>query len=134
MSLFVSLKNSNQSKNLETIDGFAAVFTAMLPGELASSAGNYDQYDGIQTANFMYNVVIINADNALNPSGQNAYNLYDNTEKYSHISITKIQNKTLAAAVIERGDYIGIRSWGRRNMGDIPTSPSCAGKVCFEFP
>ena len=60
----------------------SAVFTAMLPGELASSAGNYD---GIQTANCMYNVVIINADNA--------YNLYDNTEKYSHISITKIQNK-----------------------------------------
>ena len=83
MSLFVSLKNCNQSKNLETIDvsGLSqysyidhwlikiksAVFTAMLPGELASSAGNYD---GIQTANFMYNVVIINADNALNPSAK----------------------------------------------------------------
>jgi hypothetical protein len=69
----VSLKNCNQSKNLETIGvsglsqysyidhwlikieigngGFAVVFTAMLLGELASSAGNYD---GIQTANFMY--------------------------------------------------------------------------------
>ena len=34
---------------------------------------------------------------------------------------------------IERGDYIGIRSWGKRNMGDTPTSPSCAGKLCFEF-
>ena len=45
----------------------SAVFTAMLPGELASSTGNYD---GIQTANFMYNVVIINADNALNPSAK----------------------------------------------------------------
>jgi hypothetical protein len=83
MSLFVSLKNYNQSKNLETIDvsGLSqysyighwlikmksAVFTAMLPGELASSAGNYD---GIQTANFMYNAVIINVDNALNPSAK----------------------------------------------------------------
>jgi hypothetical protein len=66
------------------------MFTAMLPGELASSAGNYD---GIQTANFMYNVVLINADNALNPSAKMPYNLCDNTEKYSHISITKIQNK-----------------------------------------
>jgi disulfide oxidoreductase YuzD len=47
----------------------SAVFTAMLPGELASSAGNY-VYDGIQTANFMYNVVIINADIALNPSAK----------------------------------------------------------------
>jgi hypothetical protein len=88
MSLFVSLKNCNQSKNLETIDisrmfiavfvyrslvdkdeigdgGFAVLFTAMIPGELASSAGNYDD---IQTAKFTYNVVIINADNALNPS------------------------------------------------------------------
>jgi hypothetical protein len=46
--------------------GFAVMFTAMLPGELASSAATI--YDGIQTANFMYNVVIINADNALNPS------------------------------------------------------------------
>jgi hypothetical protein len=41
------------------------MFTAMLPGELASSAGNYD---GIQTANFMF--IIINADNALNPSAK----------------------------------------------------------------
>ena len=31
---------------------------------IGSSAGNYD---GIQTAKFMNNVVIINADNALNP-------------------------------------------------------------------
>ena len=41
------------------------MFTAMLPGELASSAGSYD---GIQTANFMF--IIINADNALNPSAK----------------------------------------------------------------
>jgi hypothetical protein len=33
--------------------GFVVVFTAMLVGELASSAGNYD---GIHTANFMYDL------------------------------------------------------------------------------
>jgi hypothetical protein len=81
MSLFVSLKNCNQSKNLETIDvsGLSqysyidnwlikmklATAGLLLCLQLASSAGNYD---GIQTANFMYNVAIINADNALNPS------------------------------------------------------------------
>jgi hypothetical protein len=48
----------------------AVVFTAMLLGELASSASTAGSYDGIQTANFMYNVVIINADNALNPNAK----------------------------------------------------------------
>jgi hypothetical protein len=111
--------------------GFAVMFTAMLPGELASSAGNYD---GIQTANFMYNVVIINADNALNPSA-NMRIIYTTIQKNILEPYFNYENskQTLAASIIERGDYIGIRSWGRRNMGDIPTSPSCAGKVCFEF-
>ena len=105
------------------------MFTAMLPGELATSAGNYD---GIQTANFMYNVVIINADNALNPSAKMRI-IYTTIQKIQPYFNYENSKQTLAAAIIERGDYIGIRSWGRRNMEDIPTSPSCAGKVCFEF-
>ena len=109
----MSLKNCNQSKNLETIDvsGLSqysyidhwlkkmksAVFTAMLPGELASSAGNYD---GIQTANFMYNnVVIINADNALNPSAKMRI-IYMTIQKNSHIQFSYENSKqTLAAAI-----------------------------------
>ena len=64
-SILISITGSDKDEIGD--GGFAVVFTAMLPGELASSAGNYD---GIQTANFMYNVVIINADNALNPSAK----------------------------------------------------------------
>jgi hypothetical protein len=67
------------------------MFTAMLPGELASSAATI--YDGIQTANFMYNVVIINADNALNPSAKMRIIYTTVYRKIQQISITKIQNK-----------------------------------------
>ena len=79
----------------------SAVFTAMLPGELASSAGNYD---GIQTANFMYNVVIINADNALNPSAKMRIiytTKYRKIQPYFNYENSK---QTLAAAIIERWD------------------------------
>jgi hypothetical protein len=37
----------------------AVVFTAMLLGELASSASTAGSYDGIQTAKFMYMIVVI---------------------------------------------------------------------------
>jgi hypothetical protein len=50
--------------------GFARCYVYMLLGELASSASTAGSYDGIQTANFTYNVVIINADNALNPNAK----------------------------------------------------------------
>ena len=107
----------------------AVVFKAMLLGELASSASTAGSYDGIQTANFTYNVVIINADNALNPNAKMCL-IYTTIQPYFNYENSK---QTLTASIIERGDYVAIRSWGRRNMGDIPTSPSCAGKVCSEF-
>ena len=105
----VSLKNCNQSivyRSLVDKDeigdgGFAVMFTAMLPGELASSAATI--YDGIQTANFMYNVVIINADNALNPSAKMRIiytTVYRKIQQYFNYENSK---QTLAAAIMKEG-------------------------------
>jgi hypothetical protein len=100
------------------------MFTAMLPGELASSAGNYD---GIQTANFMYNVVIINADNALNPSAKMRIIQYRKIQPYFNYENSK---QTLDAAILKEGIiYIGIQSWGKRNMEDIPTSQGSTPEI-----
>ena len=78
----------------------------------------------------MYNVVIINADNALNPSTKMCL-IYTTIQK--NTAIFQLRKFKTNLGIIERGDYIGIRSWEGGIWGMSPLAYPVRAKFVLNF-